>query len=265
MRYNSTADVSYLKIIEDVKTCAEHDVWLFSVTFKDFKQIFKRNFEYEFQVWAERYLNGLNLAGADLSNSIEYVYEKSYCFPDDDRVRQHLYDLVKYYNFITSNTQPYRIPLCIQKTNSIYQDDLCVMFHPGNARLHCMHHWPDDQIVKILITDYGFDNILQRLSLDCIEKYSFRHSDPEEIATFLKLKTWKNVFFKYTPVENLHLGERPVPKYPLGQTGVGLGEHHDKLPEYNKDYTIQYNINNFVVNGVKIMYIENNVWKLAKP
>jgi hypothetical protein len=233
-------DIGNTKIIDDIKNIIDKDVLLFNIKFVDFVRILNINFEYNFTSWFDRYVEQSN--GLLDNNYVSYKYSPEFNFKEEDTNKKYLYDLTKYYYFLTNNIKEYRVPIGVLKNNNNY------IVHPGNARLNCMFHWDDNSLIKLLITDYQ-DPIIQKLKEISSESFSFHKDSSEVISNYLNIESWRNVFVRFTP-----------------EHGLELGEQHDSLKEFDSAFKIEYYKDDCIlVNDFKIMYKQDNSWRLAKP
>jgi len=227
-------------LIDEIQKIVDRDVLFFTISHRDFKEIFKIDYKEHFELWFDNYFT--KSKGLLELDYVEYSYDASYNFKSDaDENKRYLYDITKYHYFITNNITEYRVPLGILK------DDEKFTIHPGNARLNCMFHWSDNAEIKIIITDYSSECItkLKKTSKEYLSLYK----DKNKICSYLNLADWKNIFLRFTP-----------------DHGLELGEQHDALKEFSQEYKIQYYKNNcIIINDFKIMYKEDNCWRLSSP
>lgn len=172
-----------------------------------------------------------------------YTYEVPYRGqPEGDNINRHsFYDLTKAYYFMKNSFSHFRVPFSVG-----INGDGKVDFHPGNARYRCMYFLPRDKPLKLLITDFEQNKDLVNY-FDSRFKFKWgRLSDlsAPEILYYFRLNE-----FKYT---NVCFGS---------DLGFAIIEQQQSLPEWQEEYTIEFNGTEFRVNGFLIAHEQEGQFK----
>lgn len=214
----------------------ERNCFIFEVSYKDFIDIFKIDHKNRLKSWYDSYCQ--TLTKLTDQKTFKFTYEKDYIIEiDSDPVKAHLYDWSKYYFFMTSGLQSYRLPLGVVGNK---HDPEKFMIHPGNARLKCMCNWKDDYRVRLMVSDCNLGEYLTKLAKVSSVIYNFRNPDEHtDIVNYLEIFNWEAIMLK------------------VGENGYELSEIHPRTKDFNKEFTISFNYKEVIVNDKKILFVND--------
>lgn len=221
--------IEHTDIISGVTSASNENYFLFDISFKDFKDIFKFDFKKNLKNWHKIYTD--NVKALTNEKKIYFEYPPEYSIQDNS-LRAHIYDWSKYHYFAHAGLKTYKVPL-----NVLILPNGGYLIHPGNARLNCMSWWEDDYRVKITITDNNTTDLIFKLREKSNYCYNFQNeNDWPEIINELDLNNWSNTFIRHSIL------------------GYEIGEQHCKLKEFSQSYTIEYTEDLVIVNDKVILY-----------
>lgn len=227
----------------------EKNCFLFDVKYKDFAEIFELNYTRMLKDWHKNYNNKLRSLTDD--KKIKFEYDKNYDGLPSlmireklseeenqiEKIKAHIYEFSKFHFFLTSNLKTYRIPLgVIRATYRNGRKD--AMIHPGQVRLLCTDNWKDDYRVMLTVSDCDLGKYLVKLAKVSDIAYNFKNPDDWcHIIKYLNLLDWESIIMT------------------VSNNGYELMEFHAKTKDFKKEYTIEYDGEKAIVNGKKIIFV----------
>jgi len=157
----------------------------------------------------------------------QYHYEPEFVMGDQREEKTRFYNMTKFYEFAQQGLTSYRVPIgCGVQDNQI-------RFHPGNSRIMRLgiveKHFP----IKLMISDLPQNKKLLHTVSQLANSVCLNDLKTKELQTLISQCEFKGVSVRYS-----------------NSIGLQFVEAHSRLPEYYKDYTVEWTGDKMFVNGI---------------
>jgi hypothetical protein len=157
----------------------------------------------------------------------KYHYNPEFVMETQVEEKTRFYNITKFYEFAIQGLTSYRVPI------GCGVEDNRVVFHPGNSRIMRLSvvekHFP----IQLMISDLPHNKQILHTVSQLAKPVCLNDLNLKELQTLIRSSEFKGVSVRYSNV-----------------IGLQFVETHSRLPEYYKDYTVEWTGNKMFVNDM---------------